>query len=277
VLSKDQFLAFAKKVVPFLHITTKIKGRKDDDLFNRKIRFGGYPTLVLMDPEGEILLTLHPSQRSLQGFEEAFAQASRYYHLREASKKDPGAAKAFLLLRMEMKKLPFEKALSLSKDMEFSPKERLRFEKALVETLLRLGLPEAKKAFSSLPWDPSIAARGRQILQDLEIRETLKPLRRVRAGSKKKRPYHLAYGLFKKGKIPSGKPHFDSLYWTSVSQAAFQKKDVAAFEAALKQLRKAFGKTNKRWLKGFEDRLQQLKKELGERPMNEHQKSSKNR
>jgi hypothetical protein len=277
VLSKDQFPTFASKVVPFLHLTTRIPGRKNDDLFHQKNRFGGFPTLAFMDEEGEIILTLHPSQRSLEGFEEAFAKASRYVDLRRNAGKDPKASKDFLFLRMEMKELSFSEAWAQAKTMRFTPEERLRFEKALVETLLRLPLDQAKMAFASLSLQEGPAARARAILQDLEIRKELLPLRRMRAGSKKKRPYGLAYGLFKKGKVPSGKPHFDSLFWTSVSEAAFQKKDVPVFEEALRRLREAFAKNNPKWVQGLENKLSQLKKELQKKqskPQNESQSKS---
>ena len=261
MLSKDEFLPFAQKVVPFLHVTTHIKGRKNDDLFRKKTRFGGFPTLGFMDADGEMILILHPSQRSLQGFEEAFQQANRFASLRERAKSDPKAAKAFLILQMEMKKLGFEEASEVARGMDFEPQERLAFERALVETLLRMKPAEAKKALARLQLHKGPAARARQILQDLEIREELKPLRRMRPGSKQERPYSIAYGLFKKGRVPSGKPHFDTLYWTSVSQAAFQKKDVETLEAALDQLRAAFGKTNPKWVKGWEEKLRLLKQQ----------------
>ncbi len=261
MLSKKEFPAFAKKVVPFLHVTTHIQGRKDDDLFHRKNKFGGYPTLAFMDASGEILLTLHPSQRSIEGFEEAFELASRYASLRKRAKTDPQAAKDFLILRLEMKKLPFDQAMAEAKGMCFTPKERLAFETALVEGLFRLKLDQATKALAHLHLQEGPARRAREILQDLEIREELKPLRRMRPGSKEARPYEIAYGLFKKGKIPSGKPHFDSLYWTSVSKAAFQKKDARVLEAALKQLRRAFAKSNPKWVQGLEEKLRLLKEQ----------------
>ena len=261
MLSKKEFPAFAKKVVPFLHVTTRIPGRKNDDLFRKKNKFGGYPTLAFMDAEGEKILTLHPSQRSLQGFEEAFQQASRFASLRERAKSDPKAAKAFLILQMEMKKLSFDDAREAAKGMDFEPQERLAFEQALVETLLRMKPADAKKALARIHLQKGPAERAQRILQDLEIREELKPLRRMRPGSHQERPYHIAYGLFKKGRVPSGKPHFDTLYWTSVSQAAFQKKDVEALEAALNKLRVAFGKTNPKWLKGWEEKLRLLQKQ----------------
>lgn len=44
--------------MPFLHVTTRIEGRKDDDLLTRKSGRALFPTFLILDADGEILLKL---------------------------------------------------------------------------------------------------------------------------------------------------------------------------------------------------------------------------
>jgi hypothetical protein len=44
-------------VVPFLHVTTRIEGRENDDLLRRKAKRAVFPTIILMDGAGEPLYT----------------------------------------------------------------------------------------------------------------------------------------------------------------------------------------------------------------------------
>ncbi len=260
MLSQDGIQKFTNQVIPYLHVTTRIPGKKYDNLL-RKNGFGGFPTLAFMDAEGKVLTKLHYSKRSLEGFAESLKNVSRLQDLRARAASDPQAAIDLLLLEMEMKTLRFEAAKERAKGLDFTPAERLVYEAALVETLSRLSLEKAKAAVATLDLQAGPGARARAILGDLEIRKELRPiLRRYRPGVDPDPPYHLAYGLFRKGRLPSDKPHVDTLYWTSLSRAAFKVKDVKAFEAALDHLRPAIAKTNASWLKSLEDKLVALKK-----------------
>jgi hypothetical protein len=64
-LSDETFPAFAKTVVPFLHVTTKIDGHPYDGLLKEK-GFGGFPTLAFADAEGQVLG--QPGERSVASF-----------------------------------------------------------------------------------------------------------------------------------------------------------------------------------------------------------------
>lgn len=44
--------------MPFLHVTTRIEGRKDDDLLERKAGRAAFPAILILDAEGEPLLEL---------------------------------------------------------------------------------------------------------------------------------------------------------------------------------------------------------------------------
>ncbi len=262
MLSEKSFTDFSRRVVPFLHVTTKIPGRKGDDLFRRLNPFGGFPTLAFMDEEARILLRLHPTKRSIEGFREGLALATRFVRLRGLAASDPGSAEEFLILRLELQRLGFEEAVAEAKKLRLGPERRSRFEAALVETLRRMEVGKARRALEGMKLSPEAAARAREILQDLEIRNELAPLRRMRPGGGEP-PYELAYALFKKGKVPSGKPHFDSLYWTSLSRAAFRKGDLETFEAAFEHLRRAFRSDRSGFLEGLETQLEILRKKRG--------------
>ena len=64
-LSSPEFAEFSKTVVPFLHVTTRIKGREGDDLL--KVYGGtGFPTLKFLDAKGEAVA--EPAGRSVAAF-----------------------------------------------------------------------------------------------------------------------------------------------------------------------------------------------------------------
>lgn len=62
---------FAKKVVPFLHITTKIKGDKYQDLLREK-GGRGFPTFRFLDPKGEVIGK--PKGRSVASWEKTLKE-----------------------------------------------------------------------------------------------------------------------------------------------------------------------------------------------------------
>jgi len=261
VLSKDGIEKFTSKVIPFLHVTTKIPGKKYDDLL-LKNHFGGFPTLAFMDAEGKILTTLHYTKRSIEGFEETLRQVSRLQDLRSRAETDPQAAKDLLFLELDMKTLRYAAARERAKGMDFTKAERLAYETALVETLSRLGLEKATAEVAKLSLQPGPKARAQEILSDLQINKELRPLMRgYRPGVDPEPPYHLALGLYHRGLLPSDKPNLNSLYWSGVSRAAFKTKDIQAFEAALKRLRGAFSKSNPQWIQNLETQLSTLSKE----------------
>lgn len=263
MLSKDGIEDFTSKVIPFLHLTTKIPGKKHDDLLLKRGR-GGFPTLEFMDADGNVITALHYTKRSLEGFHEGLANAKRLLELTAAAKDDPKAARQLLLLQMEMKTVRFGQAVERAKGMEFSPEQRLAYETALVETISRLGLEKAKKAVDSLELGDAPMARAKVILADLEIQKELQPLMRgYRPGVDPEPPYEIALGLYRKGRYPSNTTYAFSLFWSSVSRAAFKQKDVKAFEASVKHLRPSLEKTNAAWLKRLEAQLETLKKDSG--------------
>ncbi|MDJ0975739.1 MAG: hypothetical protein QNJ98_14860 [Planctomycetota bacterium] len=79
-LSAADFPEFAKKVVPFLHVTTRIADRKYDSLLQEK-GFRGFPSLAFMDAEGNILA--QPQGRSVESFDKTLTALERYDDLQK--------------------------------------------------------------------------------------------------------------------------------------------------------------------------------------------------
>jgi len=62
--NSPEFREFSKQVVPFLHVTSHIEGRADDDLLSRKAQRVVFPTILILDAEGEPLVTLDRARLS---------------------------------------------------------------------------------------------------------------------------------------------------------------------------------------------------------------------
>lgn len=90
-LSTPEFKEFAKDVVLFCHITTRIKGRKHDDLLSQ-VGGRGFPHLVFMDGEGKVVG--QPAGRSV----ESFQQGARYLILER--KENPTQAETLELIEL---------------------------------------------------------------------------------------------------------------------------------------------------------------------------------
>jgi hypothetical protein len=72
VLSTDEFAAFGKGVVLFLHVTTRIPDEKDDTLLVQK-GGTGFPYLAWLDADGDVML-VHEGDRSTKGFQKGLAE-----------------------------------------------------------------------------------------------------------------------------------------------------------------------------------------------------------
>lgn len=89
------FPAFSAKVVPFLHLTTRIEGRKYDGLLKEK-GFRGFPSLAFMDAEGEVVAT--PPDRSVLAFELCLSALTRFDDVKARADAGDGEAVAELLI-----------------------------------------------------------------------------------------------------------------------------------------------------------------------------------
>lgn len=65
--NSPEFKEFSKRVVPFLHVTTHIPGRKNDDLLTTKAGEARFPTIMFLDGSGDPLLTITRAAASVWG------------------------------------------------------------------------------------------------------------------------------------------------------------------------------------------------------------------
>ena len=88
-------------MVPFLHITTRIEGRKNDDLL-QKMGFRGFPSFAVLDVEGEIIAK-HNGARSAEAFQETLDQAAKFIDLQKrAAAGERGAIIELALMECQM-------------------------------------------------------------------------------------------------------------------------------------------------------------------------------
>ncbi len=253
VLSQQEFLPFAKQVVPFLHNTSRIPGKKDDDLLTR-IGGRGFPTLCFMDADGKVIH--FQIGRSLPQFQKGLQMSKAFIALSAKASADVQAAQEMLLLKLDMGKLSFAQAVEEAAAMEFSAAERLLFETKVIETLYRLpSLAQAKKAlalmnlqdagFKEADLQAATKARVQEILTDLEIRQYIRPLLGGVAISPNGKgaklagpPYHLCYELWQQNKLPSeGSESLQISFWRGLLLAAYDNGDQAAFTLATDKIR----------------------------------------
>lgn len=88
----------------FLHVTTQIPGRANDDMLG-KVGGRGFPHLCVLDADGSVLAT-HTGDRSAPGFAKTAGKAMEYVDLRKKAESGDQAARIdFAILRGEMGKL----------------------------------------------------------------------------------------------------------------------------------------------------------------------------
>ena len=107
-LLTEEFKEFSETVVPFLHITTQIEGRKHDDLLGT-VGGRGFPSFFFLDAKGEVVGQVQGSDRTAEGFAESAKQAQEFIDVRnKAAAGDKGAKFKYALARAGMGKLTVE-------------------------------------------------------------------------------------------------------------------------------------------------------------------------
>lgn len=228
MLSTEEFREFAKGVVLFAHVTTRIEGRRDEDLLSRK-GGTGFPYLVAMDAEGRVTAGLEGG-RTVDAFGAMVARGKEY-----AAKK-------------ARKDLPAEEALALlTHDLKYGNLD-LAGAKAAAAALKGL-TPEQKRSVD-------------HAILDKEIRDATGA---IKTGSPEERQAvgKVMAGFLKEGREPDPDGGGFQPYWILLLDHAEAAKDAALFEKALGKLREKLGSNP--GAKGFfekqEQRLEKLKAE----------------
>ncbi len=88
----------------FLHVTTQIPGRANDDLLG-KVGGRGFPHVCVLDADGGVLAT-HGGDRSAEGFAKTAGKAMEFVDLRKKAESGDKTAKIdYAILRAEMGRL----------------------------------------------------------------------------------------------------------------------------------------------------------------------------
>ncbi|MEE2887604.1 MAG: hypothetical protein VX951_09255 [Planctomycetota bacterium] len=160
LFSSEEFAQFAKQQTMFLHVTSRVEGRKQDSLL-REIGGRGFPTIVVMNEDGEILA--RPSQRSVVGFKAAVAKAAvARVQMIESKRRDPvGASAQEFLRKLEIGTLVdpvANRAMYLKCRGAMTQAQRDKAEKGLVSIELQAALSTAISAKPGVERDRAILA-----------------------------------------------------------------------------------------------------------------------
>lgn len=227
--STPEFDEFAKGVVLFTHITSRIPGEKYGDLLQEK-GGRGFPHLVFMDAEGEVL-AVHKGARTVEGFQATAASAQRYLDLKAVADKTPEQKLELFLAELDLGKLDLQQAR------------------------------QRKAELSGLT--PEQETRVGQALTDLEVMDALekaRPQSREEATRIKAELGAKFQAMFAEGRRPSSDQAAEAFYGLILEHAE-QQKDAASFEAALNAMRERFGKYPgaDKFFKQAEERLARLR------------------
>lgn len=155
VLRSPEFQEFAKDYVMFLHVTTMIEGRKDDELL---MRIGGaaFPHVVVMDVDGSVVRE-HNAAPSVEAFRETGEAGKARVALRQRAKAgDRNAILQFALARATAGQITSRKlAREIARVGELSPAEEQRCK----QTLTTLRFDEAK-IYAQGAWFARMLADG---------------------------------------------------------------------------------------------------------------------
>ena len=235
MLSTDGFKEFAKDVVLFAHVTTRIEGDKYANLLSEK-GGRGFPFVVAMDAEGNVLAGL--ADRTVDGFKVMVKSAVEYQALR--AKKDLTAGEQLRLLRMDLdrdrvKPAEFrEKALALKGLDAAGVKDRDAH-------VLHADIQERLQEYGAL------AMKAGKPIPDKK--------NEVGAGFA---------AMYREGRRPTEKNDIGPFYDMILGYAE-EQKDVELYAAALDIMKKTFGdqKRMEPWFKQLQEKLDKMKADGG--------------
>lgn len=131
-LSTPEFKEFAKDVVLFCHITTRIKGRKHDDLLG-KVGGRGFPHLVVMNAEGDVLSVVQ--RRSVEGFRAAVEAGEAYQALKSKADRTPDEELELIQMDLDLGNAKPAEALERLQGLEGADPEKVSALEAKLEAV----------------------------------------------------------------------------------------------------------------------------------------------
>jgi hypothetical protein len=225
LLTTPEFTTFTEKVIPYLHVTTRIEGRANEGLLGEK-GGTGFPTLMFLDAEGEILGK--PSGRSVEAFDKTL-----------------GALMA--ISDLEKRIAAGEKNL---KDDLFMAQLAMGQYKTAAE------IEEKAKSFKKLTKEQKAtiakAVVGKKVEAAMNSMER-GPDAQIKVGKKFK-------AIYDGGIYPEG--DMEGPFWGFLMEYAESEKDGKTMEVALNHVKRIFGKEE--WAKGLIEEKEAALKEIQE-------------
>jgi hypothetical protein len=204
LFSEKEFAEWGKDFVLFCHITTQIKGRKHDDLLVKK-GGQGFPHLVFMDADGDVLAT-HERSPELDALKKTAEAGKETTELKKkAASGDAEAKVEWFLRQLESGSLDVTAARARVKDLGALD-------------------PDKAKMIEDKIFDLEVLAIANGIQQESD----------VAAAAKK------VLTFVEQKKIPKGDSAFE-FCWQILCGHGQQAKDVKYFEAGLTILKDRYG------------------------------------
>ncbi|MAE77137.1 MAG: hypothetical protein CMJ85_09735 [Planctomycetes bacterium] len=228
LFSTDEFTAWSQKYVMFLHVTTRLEGRKHDGLLKEK-RFTGFPTMCAMDVSGKVTAK-HAGRRDLEPFAETLAKGRVYEALaKQAAAGDKTAQLDLFVKDLELRSYSYAHGMLRYAAMRTDMPKRLR-------------------------------ESAQQHLVDLQYAELSRSVRATLATDREgylKRWNALRLDFFRSGSLPSG--YQGSSILRTVMNHARTEENVKLFAAALTKFKECFGSEERNG-----SRIEMLEKQLEE-------------
>ncbi len=228
MLSTEEFKAFSTEYVMFCHITTRIPGRADEDLLQKK-GGTGFPYLVALDAHGDVIAKA--KDRSVAGFRAMMESGAKFVAIQAKPEAERTLDdRVFVFLHdIEMEELDLAAAQAEAAKFEgLSPEQKAQVDGALLGLEIESLLPRTRD------------------------REEAKRLALV-AGKRFSE-------MWAEGREPKDEAHIQPFFIVMLDYAE-SEKDAALFEKALAKLEATFGENPR--AKGFFDaqkgRLAKLK------------------
>ena len=223
----------------FLHVTTRIEGKKNDDLLGKK-GGGGFPYLCVMDNQGDVIAK--PMGRDVPAFEQSLTDGRKYLDLKvKAATGDREATIEFTFLRTQMGNVGYDE---------------------LVKTIEEIGklTPEQTERYNALRGD----AKYNDIMKKYAetARESPDAARATAMTS--------FVEMYKQNLVPSGRTA--GRFWRMIAGEAQKNMDPEMFEVAYNALEKQFGDDTR--YRGYLDQMRakvvDLKKAAGKDALDAH-------
>ncbi|HLQ38495.1 MAG TPA: thioredoxin family protein [Planctomycetota bacterium] len=141
-LADVAFGDFAKKIVLFVHNTSKCDGDKYPSLLTDK-GLSGFPSVCFLDAQGEVIVQGNSSSiagfdSTVAGFESTLAKVGNYLQLKAKAASDPALQKQLLFAELDLERLDAAALRQRAAELKnLTAAEQLRIDQRLTDTDVR--------------------------------------------------------------------------------------------------------------------------------------------